>query len=130
MHLCYCDSKKNYAACCGLFIDGEKSAKTVKQLMRSRYTAYSKGGCGAYLLATWFPATVGNLSAAELDIAQANWQRLEVLDSSQSGDEGMVEFKAYFTDATHSGEQCMHERSVFSRVKGRWYYVGGEVNSG
>lgn len=94
--------------------------------MRSRYSAYALGGYGEYLLNTWFPATAQGLSALALSSREFDWEKLEVLSSSQHGDEGNVEFKAWYRK--DGGEpQVQHEKSVFQRIGGRWYYVGGEV---
>lgn len=108
-------------------MQGEK-AKTPEQLMRSRFTAYYLGGFGDYLLDTWFPATSKGLNAIELSEVSCDWQRLDVLDKSQSGDEGFVEFNAWFIDE-NGNEAVLHEKSVFTRVAGRWFYVGGEVDN-
>lgn len=94
--------------------------------MRSRYCAYALGGYGDYLLRTWFPATAAGLSVPGLSQRTVNWNGLEVLGKSQTGDDGMVEFIAHFTDA-EGKQQAMHEKSIFKRVHGRWLYVGGEV---
>ena len=93
--------------------------------MRSRYTAYFFGGFGSYLFNTWFRARELGLKAEELSLPSVNWQRLEVLNTSQSGDQGEVEFRAYFYDGNPGSRklQFMHERSLFKRIKGVWYYV-------
>ncbi len=94
--------------------------------MRSRYSAYALGGHGDHLLRTWFPATAQNLTTAELSIRSCDWFKLEILNKSQTGDAGIVEFKAHFHDS--NGEpNALHEKSVFARVNGKWFYVGGEV---
>ncbi len=126
-HMCLCGSGKGFDLCCGRFLKGGEKAKTPEQLMRSRYCAYALGGYGEYLLATWFPATARDLNAVDLSQKHLQWCRLEVLDKSQKGDEGMVEFKAFHLDADGK-EQVMHEKSSFTRVAGRWFYVGGEVD--
>jgi SEC-C motif-containing protein len=97
--------------------------------MRSRYCAYALGGFGDYLLQTWFPATAHGLTAADLSQRHFDWLRLEVMAKSQSGDNGEVEFRAYFReiDTADSGEDVMHECSAFKRIRGRWYYVGGRI---
>ncbi len=124
---CPCGSDKAFVQCCGRFLVAGERAKTPEQLMRSRYSAYALGGYGDYLLATWFPATAKGLDPVDLSQKHLQWCRLEVLDKSQKGDEGMVEFRAYHTGAGGS-EQVMHEKSSFTRVAGRWFYVGGEVD--
>lgn len=95
--------------------------------MRSRYTAYALGGYGQYLLDTWFPATAKGLDAAELSLVSVRWEKLEVLNKSQRGDEGSVEFKAYYREGPEQPLQVMHEHSEFARVGGRWYYVGARM---
>ena len=97
--------------------------------MRSRYTAYALGGYGHYLLQTWFPATSPGVNALTLSIRSHDWCGLEILHKSQQGDNGIVEFKAYYTDtATPDDDGVMHERSTFVRSNGRWLYIGGEVS--
>ena len=68
-----------------------------------------------------------NLSEEILSEQKYQWTKLEVLDRSQKGDEGIVEFKAYYID-DHSKQAILHEQSVFQRIKGQWFYVGGEVS--
>lgn len=123
---CPCGSNKAFGKCCNRFLNGEQSARTPEQLMRSRYSAYCLGDHGDYLLQTWFPATARGLSAAELSRRACEWTALEVLNKSQDGDQGTVEFKAWYREG--EGElQLLHEKSVFQRLGGRWLYVGGEV---
>lgn len=96
--------------------------------MRSRYSAYALGGCGEYLLATWFPATAKGLTVPQLSEKTVDWQRLELIGKSQKGDEGSVEFRAWYRKPGGSEAlQAMHEISEFKRVQGRWFYVGGRV---
>ena len=146
---CVCGLHKPFAKCCGRFLTEGQLAKTPEQLMRSRYSAYALGGYGDYLLATWFSATAGELTAAALSEKSVEWQGLEVLSSEQHGDKAMVEFKAHYLEidsleidsreidsresgcqeADNSQLQTLHEISVFQRSTGRWLYVGGEVSS-
>lgn len=99
--------------------------------MRSRYSAYAVGGEGEYLLKTWFPITARGLTAQQLSTQTRHWTKLEVLNRSQDGDEGVVEFKAYYTELNTEPDQnpqVLHEVSEFRRVAGKWFYVGGRVS--
>ena len=125
---CICSSGKLSEKCCLPFLSGTRHAKTPEQLMRSRYSAYALGGYGDYLLDTWFPATAKGLTVEALSLRSFNWIELEVLNKSQKGDQGTVEFNAWFHNDQGSKE-VLHEKSVFQRVSGRWLYVGGEVDS-
>ena len=96
--------------------------------MRSRYSAYALGNYGDYLLETWFPATAQGLTAQSLSLRNCEWLELELLEKSQTADQGTVEFNAWYRD-TSGEKQVLHEKSVFQRVNGRWLYVGGEVDT-
>lgn len=123
---CRCDSGKPFARCCGPFLSGREQARTPKQLMRSRYTAYALGGHGDYLMKTWHPGTVGPLSAEILDEVTLDWRGLEILDEDQKGDRGRVDFKATCVDEA-GNSHVHHEHSAFLRVKGKWLYVEGKM---
>lgn len=124
--LCPCGSGKNYQACCGPLLAGERQAETAEMLMRSRYTAYATGNSG-YLLATWHESTKpGCLELKETQ--QPEWEALDVLAVSRGGaedDDGQVEFVAHYRMDVARGQ--LHEKSRFRRVNGRWYYVDGEI---
>ena len=126
---CICNNKKSYEKCCGRFLNGSEHAKTPEQLMRSRYTAYTLGNHGEYLLATWFSATSAGITAESLSEKTVEWVKLDVLSKSQSGDKGSVTFNAYYREPGSMDIQVMHEVSIFQRSSGRWYYVGGEVSN-
>ncbi len=96
--------------------------------MRSRYSAYALGNYGDYLLQTWFPASAKGLTVKALSQRTTDWIKLDVLEKSQKGDKGVVEFNAWFID-DNGDKQVLHEKSVFQRTNGRWLYVGGEVDS-
>lgn len=125
---CFCDSNKPFKQCCERFINGSEVAKTPKQLMRSRYTAYALGNQGEYLLKTWAPEYSTGLTAASLSEKNHEWVKLEILNSHQKADQGMVEFNAYYK-AEDGVLNVLHEKSTFRRMNGRWYYVEGEVDT-
>lgn len=128
MKSCICGKPQPFAKCCDRFLSGKQNAKTPEQLMRSRFSAYALGGYGEYLLSTWFPASATGLTASELSEKTVYWQRLKVISSSQQGNNGTVEFKAWFQVSLNSDEmEIMHEVSEFVRIKSRWFYVGARV---
>ncbi len=127
--LCPCHSTKPFSKCCQPLLNGQMKARTVTQLMRSRYCAYALGGYGDYLYRTWLPRSRGRLTAEDLDHASVAWTRLHVLDSRQQGNTGEVEFIANFIEDDGS-EGVHHERSTFIREQGHWLYCEGEVNAG
>jgi SEC-C motif-containing protein len=129
--LCPCHSTKLFKKCCDRFLNAGQYPKTPKQLMRSRYSAYALGGYGDYLLATWLPAMSKELSAVQLSQKETEWIGLDVLTTSQVGNDGFVEFKGHYSvqDGPESitEKKVLHEKSVFKRIQGKWLYVGGEI---
>ena len=129
MKSCICGKPKPFAKCCDQLLSGKQNAKTPEQLMRSRFSAYALGGHGEYLISTWFPASAKGLTVSELSEKTLDWQRLKVISSSQQGDNGVVEFKAWFCKSPSSDEmETMHEISEFVRIQSRWFYVGARVS--
>lgn len=124
--LCPCDSGQPFAACCGPYLAGNKSASTAEALMRSRYCAYTRRDA-AYLLRTWHPST----RPAVLDLEQDDglrWLGLKILSRSAGGTEdgeGTVEFVARYKVGGKAGR--MHEVSRFVREEGAWHYLEGEI---
>lgn len=123
---CVCSSGKAFSQCCEPLLLNHRVAKTPVQLMRSRFSAFALGGHGDYLLNTWAVSGVEGLSAAELSVKSVNWQRLNIISKSQTGNAGHVEFKATFLDSNNN-EQSHHEYSRFERIAGRWFYIDGDI---
>ncbi len=122
---CPCGSDKEYATCCGQFIDDEGLPSKPEELMRSRYTAFVQGNSD-YLLQTWHESTRPETLKLE---ERVSWFGLEVIDCPQpkaDDNEAWVEFKAKFNG--HDRLQCLHERSRFVKQDGRWFYVEGEYD--
>jgi SEC-C motif-containing protein len=99
---------------------GEREARTARELMRSRYSAYVVGDEG-YLMRTWHPRT----RPAAIDVAAGpEWLGLSLVSSADGleGDAaGEVEFEASYVGGV------LHERSRFSTRAGHWLYVDGDV---
>ena len=123
---CVCGSRQSFSQCCEPLLNEIEQAATPEQLMRSRYSAYSLGGYGQYLLKTWFAPMAKDLSVEELSKSDTQWLGLTILGSGISGNSGWVEFKAVYKDQQRSVE--MHEKSVFTLQGNRWFYIGGEVS--
>lgn len=122
MENCLCDNNKSFDKYCEPFLKENEIAKTPKQLMRSRYTAYALGDHGEYLLSTWLPESSKDLTVIALSKKTHEWVKLEVLSSSQKGNEDQVEFNAYYK-CDDSEINVLHEKFTFRRVGRHWYYV-------
>lgn len=121
----------SFRDCCGPVIEGERRAPTAERLMRSRYTAYALAD-GMHLFATWHPRTRPTSVDPE---PWVRWIGLRVLDTVSGGpedDTGVVEFRATWLAGEGRTRQRgdLHERSLFERRAGRWFYVGPEAPTG
>ncbi|MGV1097873.1 YchJ family protein [Thiovibrio sp. JS02] len=126
---CPCGTGLAFAWCCQPYLQGRLIPLSAEALMRSRYAAFV-GQDADYLRQSWHPTT----RPATLDLhdqAEIVWLGLEIL-ASQGGQaedsRGEVEFVARFSAA--GKEHRLHERSVFFKENGRWFYLDGRIDPG
>lgn len=122
---CACGSEQTYLDCCGRFIEKSETATTPEQLMRSRYTAYTKADID-YIERTMRSPALDRFDAGETRkwASSLKWERLEIVQTRTEGDIGFVEFYAHFRG--NNKKYAMREISEFHRIDGVWYYVTGE----
>ncbi|MDP7704787.1 YchJ family protein [Mycobacterium sp. TY815] len=121
---CPCGSGSGYADCCRPLHAGERDADTALALMRSRFSAFAVGDAD-YLSASWHPRTRPKRLHLDSDVV---WRRLQIVDTEAGTHDdttGVVEFRAQYV--RDGKRQILHERSRFTREKGRWLYVDGDV---
>ncbi len=129
--LCPCGSKKQYYYCCGMYLSSKKNPETAEKLMRSRYTAFSRGNVD-YLLATLHPdqRKFGDRQELTKNINNTQWLGLKVIDTQKGKKHdvtGYVEFEAVY-QLDEPGQ--LHERSKFIKIDGQWFYVEGDILPG
>ncbi len=123
--LCPCGNSRKAALCCAPFLDGSRQPATAEELMRSRYTAYTRADA-AYLIATLHPSQRSVDDEANI-LAWAHNSRftgLSVLKTKAGkakDSDGLVEFVARFSDA--DGTYAHREISSFVKEDGKWWYV-------
>ena len=125
-NICPCGSNKRFDKCCLPIIKQAAEASSPEALMRSRYSAYAHKEY-QYLVETYAKATrakvnIGHLSAGE---DATKWLKLEVLNATENGDKGEVEFIAYYQ--INKNFYAMHERSRFVQEAGFWRYLDGDM---
>lgn len=119
---CPCCSGKEYKKCCEPFHLNNDVPKTPEELMRSRYSAFSKV-LPKYLVDTTHESTRKNNDFSDIeDWAKSNkWLKLEIVFANAD----KVRFRAYYQDK--QGEIYEHdELSTFVQENGKWFYVDGE----
>ena len=126
---CPCGSGRAYDECCGRYISGTNAAPTAEALMRSRYTAFTRGEY-AYIGKTFSPQSDAEAHAkgAEDWAKSGTFKKLKVIGTHQGGagdTSGIVEFVATYTQDGVNWDH--HETSHFEKDDdGQWYYVGGD----
>ena len=98
--------------------------------MRARYTAHVVGAID-FIVATHHPATRNEVdeSATARWAAESDWLGLDIRSTEQGGPDdetGKVEFVARYRDPSRR-RHTHHERAVFERYHGQWYFRDAEV---
>jgi SEC-C motif-containing protein len=125
--LCPCGSTLNYQVCCGLIISGAREAATCRELMRSRYVAFTMANVD-YLMRSQHPETRSVKESVQIKkwAQSVQWLGLTILHSQQgeaADSIGYVEFRALYLEAGKM--QQIHENSLFKRENQKWVYVSG-----
>jgi len=122
--ICPCGSDKQYADCCGRYIEGNETPATAEALMRSRYSAYTLLR-EDYVLSTWHASTRPQQLGLS-DEAHEKWLGLQVRrHEQQDAEHAVVEFVARYKIGGRAHR--LHEVSRFVREDGRWFYVDGKI---
>jgi SEC-C motif domain protein len=124
---CTCGIARPYRDCCGRYFDDHAPPQTAEQLMRSRYSAYTRNRID-YLRATWHPHTCPHMLTPD---SSTRWMGLRILFTVAGGpddQEGVVEFVARYKIGGRAYR--LHERSRFVRLAERWVYLDGEMDPG
>lgn len=123
---CPCGKSDSYLNCCKEKHLNITTALTAEDLMRSRYTAFTKG-MGDYLMNSHHSSTRPLKRKLEI-VSWANavkWAQLEIITKAEGGlndQKGTVEFKAHFKE---KGKKAfIHENSKFIRENAHWIYLG------
>jgi SEC-C motif-containing protein len=124
---CPCGSGRPLADCCEPIVSGARPAATAEELMRARYTAYTRAAMD-FLEASLHPDARADHDPdnAREWAENSEWHGLEIIATEAGGPDdetGTVEFAATYT---HEGEiQRYHEIATFNRLDGVWYFSEG-----
>jgi len=120
--VCACGSQLHYEACCGRFLELCDVPQTPETLMRSRYTAYSRGNM-SYIKNTMKYTALQDFN--ETPVTNIIWVGLKIVNVSVvTGNQGFVEFIAHYIEDNHL--QSLHEISRFHFDGKAWFYMDGE----
>ena len=123
---CPCKKTELYSDCCQKIHHDIRLAKTAKELMQSRYSAFVLAHSN-YLHKSHHSKTRPNYTKerkALIDWTKSvHWVKLEILNTSNGHENdsiGTVEFKAYYFE--NSSLECLHEISSFKKENDHWVY--------
>ncbi len=127
MTTCPCGNAINYSECCEPIIKGVRPAETAEQLMRARYTAYTKAEMDFIFESTHPEHREGyDHEGTKAWAENSEWLGLEIISTSKGGKDdtsGEVEFIARFKDAGKLLEH--HENGQFRKENGIWLFTDG-----
>ena len=143
--ICPCGSRKKYQYCCEPYLSGKQFPETAAQLMRSRYTAFSRGNID-YLIATHHPDKRKKNDRKQIanSIKNTTWLGLKIVDTSPGNKHDAISKRSASRAAQCLAEseiayvefvaifkideiQQLHERSKFIKTDGKWFYLEGEI---
>lgn len=127
--LCPCGSQGAYDNCCGPVIEGVRKAETAEQLMRSRYSAYTRG-IMPYLYESTHPSHRKGYDheGTKEWAANSEWHGLEIIATRGGGAAdaiGEVEFKACYSG--DGVDHIHHEVGRFRKMDDIWYFTDGRM---
>jgi SEC-C motif-containing protein len=129
MTSCPCGSTRNYTDCCEPIIKALRPAETAEQLMRARYSAYTKAEMD-FVFNSTDPANRENYDhdGTRTWAENSEWLGLEIIGIVKGGKEdkrGEVEFIARFKENGTLREH--HENAIFNKIDDSWYFSDGEM---
>src|SRR5690242_11352295 len=93
-NLCSCGSQINLENCCLPLIEGKKQALTAEELLRARYTAFTRGAVD-FILSSHHPRTRNEVKREEIEdwATNSEWIGLKIVQKEaglQSDDKGSL----------------------------------------
>ncbi len=128
---CPCGSGRGYDECCGPAIAGQKPPETAEALLRSRYTAYTRGEVD-YILRTHHPRTREEVSPEGVRAwaTGSQWLGLEILGTAGGGPSdawGTVRFRVRYRQRGITFEHLEIARFEREEEGGEWRFCAAET---
>ncbi len=129
---CPCGSEKALKQCCLPVIEGAKKPATAEDLLRARYTAFTRGDID-YIVNTHHSKTQGEVNRQGIEewSKQSEWLGLEILDKvggSASDTSGTIDFHVKYRAGGKL--QDHREHSVFEKENGDWRFLDAAALGG
>src|SRR5271168_1311256 len=98
---CACGSERSLESCCLPLIQGKRQPSTAEELLRARYTAFTRGDVD-FIVDTHHSKTKKEVNRKEIEewSKESEWHGLKIVEkeAGQAGDEeGLISFCAEFS---------------------------------
>jgi SEC-C motif-containing protein len=127
LNICPCNQEVDYATCCKPIHLRERLPQNALELMKARYSAFSKHQID-FLLDSHHSETKDVIDPDEISewAKNAHWDHLEIIRHEVlAEDKELVEFKAKYRE--NGINQIHHEISQFKKEGPEWFYYAGEI---
>jgi SEC-C motif-containing protein len=127
-NFCPCGSQIDLKSCCLPFIQGSKQASTSEELLRSRYTAFTRGDVD-FIMSSHHSRTLAEVKREEIEEWSKNseWLGLKVVQveaGRKEDEQGTIVFGAQYR-----AEGKLHdhwEKSFFEKENGQWKFLDAQ----
>jgi SEC-C motif-containing protein len=125
LHSCPCGSEQSLENCCLPLIQGKKKAQTAEDLLRSRYTAFTRGDVD-YILQTHHGKTAKDVKREEIEdwSKSSEWLGLKIVQKEaglEKDETGTIVFCAGYKADNKVQEHW--EQSFFEKENGVWKFL-------
>jgi SEC-C motif-containing protein len=127
---CPCGSEKPISACCLPLLQGKDRARTAEELLRARYTAFTRGDVD-FVLETHHSRTRGEVKRDEVEewSKGSEWLGLRILQKEAGGEgdeKGTITFHARYKAREGEKAQDHYEHAIFERENGAWRFLDAQ----
>jgi SEC-C motif-containing protein len=126
---CPCGSAVEFKACCQPILDGKKPASTAEELLRARYTAFTRANVD-FVISTHHSSTVHEVKREEISdwATNSTWLGMEVVQKEAGGpndSKGTIVFWAKYQDKKKPAAKVEEhwEQAVFEKENGAWKFL-------
>ena len=126
--VCPCGSEKSLAACCLPLVQGTRKASTAEELLRSRYTAFTRGDVD-YILSTHHSKTRGDVNREEIETWSkgSEWMGMKIHQKTEgeaAHNKGTILFHAQYKAEGKVNDHW--ENSIFEKEDGDWKFLDAQ----
>ncbi len=129
-NICPCGSKLELEKCCLPLIQGKAKANTAEELLRARYTAFTRGDID-FILETHHSRTRHEVKREEIEewSKGSEWLGLKIVQQEmgkKEDNQGTIVFGALYRDRKEGKDHEHWEKSFFEKESGNWRFLDAQ----